>query len=89
MQIGLKAGESVIADKHDEVSILFADIVEFTPQSKKFNPTELVSMLNTIFSNFDDLSIEYGIEKIKTIGDNYFAVSGLNQNSKISAKNLG
>ena len=84
----LKGGESVIADKHNEVSILFADIVEFTPQSKNLNPTELVSMLNTIFSKFDDLSIEYGIEKIKTIGDNYFAVSGLNKNSKDAAKNL-
>jgi len=84
----LKAGESVIADKHDEVSMLFADIVEFTPQSKKLNPAELVSMLNTIFSKFDDLSIEYGIEKIKTIGDNYFAVSGLKENSKEAAINL-
>ncbi|GIR89534.1 MAG: adenylate cyclase [Candidatus Neomarinimicrobiota bacterium] len=84
----LKSGESVIADKHNEVSILFADIVEFTPQSKKLNPTELVSILNTIFSEFDDLSIEFGIEKIKTIGDNYFAVSGLNENSKEAAINL-
>ena len=84
----LKSGESVIADKHNEVSILFADIVEFTPQTKNLNPTELVSVLNEIFSKFDDLSIKYGIEKIKTIGDNYFAVSGLNQDSKESAKNL-
>ena len=84
----LKAGESVIADKHDEVSMLFADIVEFTPQSKKLKPTELVSILNTIFSNFDDLSIKYGIEKIKTIGDNYFAVSGLKEKPKEAAINL-
>ena len=84
----LKGGESLIADKHNEVSILFADIVEFTPQSKKLNPTELVSMLNTIFSEFDDLSIEFGVEKIKTIGDNYFAVSGLNEDSKSSTVNL-
>ncbi len=84
----LKGGESLIADKHNEVSILFADIVEFTPQSKKLNPTELVSMLNTIFSEFDDLSIEFGVEKIKTIGDNYFAVSGLDEDSKSSTVNL-
>ena len=84
----LKDGESVIADKHNEVSMLFADIVEFTPQSKKLNPAELVSMLNTIFSKFDDLSIEFGIEKIKTIGDNYFAVSGLNEHSRNAAINL-
>jgi len=84
----LKSGESIIADKHDDVSILFADIVEFTPQTKNLNPSELVSILNDIFSKFDDLSIKYGIEKIKTIGDNYFSVSGLNQNSKESAKKL-
>ena len=84
----LKGGESLIADKHNEVSILFADIVEFTPQSKKLNPTELVSILNTIFSEFDDLSIEFGVEKIKTIGDNYFAVSGLDEDSKSSTVNL-
>ena len=84
----LKSGESVIADKHDQVSILFADIVEFTPQTKNLNPVELVSILNDIFSKFDDLSIKYGIEKIKTIGDNYFSVSGLNENPKLSAKNL-
>ena len=45
-------------------------------------------MLNTIFSKFDDLSLEFEIEKIKTIGDNYFAVSGLNENSKDAALNL-
>ena len=45
-------------------------------------------MLNDVFSEFDDLSVKYnGIEKIKTIGDNYFCVSGLKQNSKSSAKN--
>ena len=80
----LKSGENIIADKHDDVNILFADIVGFTPQSKKLSPQELVKILNTIFTKFDDLSIKYGIEKIKTIGDNYFAVSGLNDNSKKS-----
>ena len=59
-------------------------LLNLHPQSKNLNPTELVSMLNTIFSKFDDLSIKYGIEKIKTIGDNYFAVSGLKENSKDS-----
>ena len=84
----LKAGEQLIADKHDEVSILFADIVDFTPQSKKLSPKELVNILNIIFTKFDDLSIQYGVEKIKTIGDNYFAVSGLNTNTKNSAINI-
>ena len=84
----LKSGEDLIADKHDEVSVLFADIVEFTPQSKNLNPKELVSILNTIFSQFDDLSTKYKIEKIKTIGDNYFAVSGLQSNGRDSALKL-
>ena len=84
----LKSGESIIADKHNEVSILFADIVEFTPQSKNLKPADLVSVLNKIFSKFDDLSLKYGIEKIKTIGDNYFSVSGLSSNSKDSALSL-
>ena len=84
----LKSGEKIIADKHDEVSILFADIVKFTPQSKNLNPQELVTILNDIFSKFDDLSIQYKIEKIKTIGDNYFSVSGLNGNPKESAVNI-
>ena len=47
----LKSGEELIADKHNEVSILFADIVEFTPQSKNLNPKELVSILNIYFLN--------------------------------------
>ncbi len=84
----LKAGEDLIADKHDEVSVLFADIVEFTPQSKNLNPKELVSILNKIFSQFDDLATKYNIEKIKTIGDNYFAVSGLQSNVRKSAIDL-
>ena len=84
----LKSGEDLIADKHDEVSVLFADIVEFTPQSKNLNPKELVSILNTIFSQFDDLSTKYKIDKIKTIGDNYFAVSGLHANGRDSALKL-
>ena len=84
----LKSGEKIIADKHNQVSVLFADIVEFTPQSKNLNPKELVSILNIIFSNFDDLSTKYHIEKIKTIGDNYFAVSGLKSDGRKSAINL-
>ena len=84
----LKSGEDLIADKHNEVSVLFADIVEFTPQSQNLRPKELVSILNAIFTNFDDLSIKYNIEKIKTIGDNYFAVSGLQTNNRKSAIDL-
>ena len=84
----LKSGEELIADKHNEVSVLFADIVEFTPQSQNLNPKELVSILNSIFTHFDDLSTKYNIEKIKTIGDNYFAVAGLQSNGRKSAIDL-
>ena len=84
----LKSGEELIADKHNEVSVLFADIVEFTPQSQNLNPKELVSILNRIFTHFDDLSTKYNIEKIKTIGDNYFAVAGLQYSGRKSAVDL-
>ena len=84
----LKAGETTIATKHGQVSILFADIVNFTTQSALLNPNELVIILNEVFSIFDDLSTSYNIEKIKTIGDSYFAVGGLNNNPKDSAKNI-
>ena len=84
----LKAGETTIATKHEQVSILFADIVNFTPQSALLNPNELVVILNEVFSIFDDLSTNYNIEKIKTIGDSYFAVGGLNKDPKQSAISL-
>ncbi len=84
----LKAGETDIADKHDDVSIIFCDIVNFTPQAQKLNPNKLVKILNNIFKTFDDLSVKYGIEKIKTIGDSYFAVGGINNNKTLSAINI-
>ncbi|MFZ0014919.1 MAG: adenylate/guanylate cyclase domain-containing protein [Acidimicrobiia bacterium] len=73
----LKSGESPIADRVDNVTVLFADIVGFTPLSSGADPREIVDMLNQIFSDFDALARKHGIEKIKTIGDSYMAVSGL------------
>ncbi len=81
----LKTGETDIADKHDDVSIIFCDIINFTPQAQNLNPNKLVKILNTIFKNFDDLANKRGIEKIKTIGDSYFAVGGLNGDKVQSA----
>ena len=72
----LKRGESV-ADHFDEASILFADIEGFTPYSADKAPTEVVKILNQIFSAFDKLTEKDGLEKIKTIGDAYMVVSGL------------
>lgn len=69
-------GES-IADGFAEVTVAFADIVGFTELSQKLAPSELVEMLNRIFTSFDELAAELGVEKIKTIGDCYMAAAGL------------
>ncbi len=73
----LKTGQINIADGFAEVTILFADIVGFTEISSRTSPQELVELLNKIFSAFDHLSEQYGLEKIKTIGDNYMVAGGL------------
>jgi class 3 adenylate cyclase len=73
----LKGGNSNIADGFAEVTILFADIVGFTEISSRTSPEALVQLLNSIFSEFDRLSELYGLEKIKTIGDNYMVAGGL------------
>lgn len=72
----LKDGERIIADAHDEVSILFADIAGFTNYSATVTPTALVSELNALFERFDALAAHHGVEKIKTIGDAYMAACG-------------
>jgi adenylate cyclase len=72
----LKNNESRIADSHDEVTILFADLVDFTHISSGMPPATLVDMLNQVFSRFDALTEKYGLEKIKTIGDAYMVVGG-------------
>ncbi len=73
----LKHDTSVIADGFDDVSVLFADIVNFTTMSADADPVDVVNFLNTIFSDFDDLSRKHGLEKIKTIGDAYMVAGGL------------
>ncbi len=73
----LKKGQEVIVDQFSEVTILFADIVDFTKLSARVRPEELVAMLNTLFSAFDRLSDRHGLEKIKTIGDAYMVAAGL------------
>lgn len=72
----LKANEVRIADSHQAVTIMFADLVDFTKLSAKLPPAELVDLLNSVFSEFDSLAEKYGLEKIKTIGDAYMAVAG-------------
>ena len=73
----LKEGKKQIANDFRSVTILFADIVGFTSLSQEISPEELVNMLNEIFSRFDRLTERYGLEKIKTIGDNYMVAGGL------------
>ena len=67
----------VIADTFDEVTVLFADIVEFTKFSETVSPETLVDVLNDIFTRFDGIADRRGLEKIKTIGDAYMAAAGL------------
>ena len=73
----LKHEPHAIAELHREVTIVFADIVDFTPLSLRLHPLALVRLLNDVFSAFDELAARYGVEKIKTIGDVYMAVAGL------------
>jgi class 3 adenylate cyclase len=73
----LREGEQSIADGFSEVTVAFADLVEFTRMSANMPPAELVSLLNGLFSRFDEAARELGIEKIKTVGDAYMAVCGL------------
>ncbi len=73
----LKINNNAIASRSENVSILFADIVDFTALSSQVSPNDLVTMLNGIFSSFDMLADQLGLEKIKTIGDAYMVVGGL------------
>ncbi|WP_264322224.1 adenylate/guanylate cyclase domain-containing protein [Zarconia navalis] len=73
----LKHDRGAIAEHFDEVTILFADLVGFTPLSARLQPLELVNLLNEIFSTFDRLAEKHGLEKIKTIGDAYMVAGGL------------
>ena len=73
----LKHGETMIADHFDGVTVLFADIVDFTPISAGLTPERAVNVLDAVFSEFDRIAGHYGLEKIKTIGDCYMAVGGL------------
>lgn len=73
----LRTEPGVIAESAAEVSVLFSDIVGFTPLSEQLSPEELVHLLDTMFREFDDLCERHGVEKIKTVGDAYMAVAGL------------
>jgi adenylate cyclase len=73
----LKAQPQTIADQFTAASILFADVVDFTPRSEHLSPAEVVGLLDGLFSHFDTLAERYGLEKIKTIGDCYMVAAGV------------
>lgn len=73
----LRDNPAAIAESVDEATVLFSDIVGFTPFSEALEPNEILQLLDTLFGKFDDLCADRGIEKIKTIGDAYMAVAGI------------
>jgi class 3 adenylate cyclase len=73
----LKQHEDVIADGFPEVTVLFADLVDFTRRSQRSSPQQIVQVLDELFSTFDQLTRRHGLEKIKTIGDAYMVAGGL------------
>jgi class 3 adenylate cyclase len=73
----LKQSNETIAEEFNDASVLFADIVNFTPISARFAPHEVVDMLNDLFSRFDELVDKYGVEKIQVVGDGYTVAAGV------------
>ncbi|HYC07090.1 MAG TPA: adenylate/guanylate cyclase domain-containing protein [Candidatus Binatia bacterium] len=73
----LNAGETVIADRYEDVVVVFSDLVDFTRISATLPVATVVSALNAMFSSFDSACARFGVEKIKTIGDAYLAAAGL------------
>ena len=73
----LKEHGETKAERFDSISVLFADIVGFTPLAASLEPEDMVDRLNDVFSRFDDLAERYGCEKIRTIGDGYMVAAGL------------
>jgi class 3 adenylate cyclase len=84
----LRDNPDSIAEKFEECTVLFSDIVGFTEMSRRLPPQDLVSLLNEIFSSFDDLAEKYKLEKIKTIGDAYMVVGGLPDKEPFHAEKI-
>ena len=72
----LRHGEERIAESYPETTVLFTDIVGFTPWAQRTDPARVVALLDDLFSRFDGLALEHGVEKIKTVGDAYMAAVG-------------
>ena len=77
----LKRGEKTIVDAFDDATVLFADLVGFTPLAARLSPKETLALLDRLFTGFDELAARHGVEKIKTIGDAYMVVGGVPERS--------
>ncbi|MDP6565022.1 MAG: adenylate/guanylate cyclase domain-containing protein [Alphaproteobacteria bacterium] len=84
----LRESAEPISEGYGEVSVMFLDIVGFTTFADRRRPEKVVSVLNAVFSRFDDLCVARGIEKIKTIGDGYMAAAGLPERSATHAYDM-
>lgn len=84
----LRETPDTIAERFEECTILFSDIVGFTEMSSRMSAVEVVRLLNRIFSEFDDLADKHSLEKIKTIGDAYMVVGGLPEPNQSHAENV-
>jgi|GEM_PF-3466275 len=85
----LAEGSQTVAETYADVTVLFADIVDFTSFAAQHPPTVVVQFLNDVFCIFDDLVEQYGLEKIKTIGDAYMVVGGVPKPRSDSATAIG
>jgi adenylate cyclase len=84
----LKDGEHPLADRFDDATVLFADLVGFTPMSERLSPEEVVELLDDLFSQFDAIAERRGLEKIKTVGDAYVVVGGVPEPSATAAEEV-
>lgn len=73
----LKSDRGQIAEHHDDVTVLFADVVDFTPMAAELSASDIVGLLDGLFTDFDDLVDRRGVEKIKTVGDAYMVAAGV------------
>jgi guanylate cyclase len=74
--VRLQHGEERIAESYPETTVLFADLAGFTPWARETDPARVVGFLDELFTRFDELAADAGVEKIKTVGDEYMAVAG-------------
>jgi class 3 adenylate cyclase len=81
----LRGGERVIADRFEDMAVLFADVVNFTALSASMSPGDVVHLLNDVFTRCDELADRFGLEKIKTVGDAYMVIGGLPRGSDDSS----